>query len=45
MSQDLCDGLGVGEERDEGEGCLAGGTDQREDFIDPGQESRPPGGS
>ena len=45
MGQDLCDGLGVRKERDEREGGLAGGTDQGKDFIDPGQESRPPGGS
>ena len=43
MGQDLCDGLGLGEERDEREEFLAGWTDQGEDFIDPGQESRPPG--
>jgi hypothetical protein len=43
MGQDLCDGLGLGEERDKGERFLAGGTDQREDFIDPSQKSGPPG--
>ncbi len=32
MAEDLDDGLRVGEERDEREGCLAGWTDQREDF-------------
>ena len=40
-----CDGLRVGEERNEGEGFLAGRTDERKDFIDPGQESSPPGGT
>jgi len=44
MGKDLCDGLGIGEERDEREGFLAGGTDQGEDLIDPGQEGGPPGG-
>jgi hypothetical protein len=43
MGQDLCDGLGVGEERDEGERFLAGGTDQRKHFIDPSQQGGPPG--
>jgi len=32
-----------GQERDEREGRLAGGTDQREDFIDPSQKSGPAG--
>ena len=45
VGQDLGDGLGLGQERDEGEGRLAGGTDQREDLIDPSQQGRPPGGS
>jgi len=44
VGEDLCDGLGLGEERDEGERCLAGGADKREDFIDPGQEGGPVGG-
>ena len=33
MGQDLSDGLGIGEERDNGERFLAGWTDQREGFI------------
>jgi hypothetical protein len=45
MGQDLCDGLGLGEEGDERERFLAGGADQGEDFIDPSQKSRPPGGT
>lgn len=32
MGQDLCDGLRLGEERDEGEGCLAGWADEGEDL-------------
>ena len=45
VGQDSGDGLRVGEERNEGEGFLAGRTDERKDFIDPGQESSPPGGT
>ena len=45
VGQDLGDGFRVGEERDEREGRLAGGTDEGEDFIDPSQEGGPPGGS
>lgn len=45
VGQDQGDGFRIGDERDEREGRLAGGTDQREDFIDPGQEGGPPGGS
>jgi hypothetical protein len=44
VGEDLCDGLGLGKERDEREGRLAGGTDQRKHFIDPGQKGGPPGG-
>jgi hypothetical protein len=47
VGQDSGDGLQVGEvgeERDKGEGFLAGGADEGEDFIDPGQEGGPPGG-
>ena len=36
-------GLGLGEEREKRERFLAGGTNQREDFVDPGQEGGPPG--
>jgi len=43
VGQDLADGLGVSQERDQGERFLAGGTDQGEDFIDPGQEGGPSG--
>ena len=43
VGEDLSDGVQVSQERDKGEGFLAGGTDQGEDFIDPGQESGPPG--
>ena len=43
MGQDLCDGLRLGEERDECEGCLAGWADEGEDLIDPGQQSGPLG--
>jgi len=45
VEEDLGDGLGVRKERDKGEGFLAGRADQRKHFIDPGQESGPPGGS
>ena len=41
--RDLSDGLRVGEEGDEGEGFLAGGTDQREGFMDSSQEGGPSG--
>lgn len=41
MGQDLRDGLRIGQERDEGEGRLAGWADEGEDFIDPGQEGGP----
>jgi hypothetical protein len=43
VGQDLCDGLGVGQKGDEREGSLAGWADQREGFIDPSQETGPPG--
>jgi hypothetical protein len=43
MGQDLCDGLGVGEEGDERERRLAGWTNQGEDFVDPSQEGGPSG--
>ncbi len=43
MGQDLDNRVGIDEERDERERRLAGGTDQREDFIDPSQKSGPPG--
>ena len=45
VGQDLGDGFRVGEDRDEREGRLAGGTDQRKDLVDPSQQGRPPGGS
>ena len=45
MDQNPGDGLGVGQERDEGEGFLAGGTDQGEDLVDPSQKSGPLGGT
>jgi hypothetical protein len=44
VGQDSGDGLGVGKEGDERERGLAGGADQGENFIDPGQEGGPPGG-
>ncbi len=44
MGEDLCDGLRIGEERDEGEGRLAGWTDEGKHLVDPGQEGGPPGG-
>ena len=43
VGEDLGDGLGLGEERDEGERRLAAGTDQREHLIDPGRDERPQG--
>ena len=45
MGQDLCDGLRVCEERDEGEGRLAGRTDQGKHLVDSGQEGGPLGGA
>lgn len=45
MGEDLHDGLGVGKERDEGGRFLGGGTDQREDLLDPSQKSGQPGWS
>lgn len=41
VGQDLCDGIRVGQERDERERRVAGGTDEGKDFIDPGQEGCP----
>ncbi len=41
VDEDAADGLGLGEERDEGEGCLAGWTDQWKNLIDPCQQSGP----
>jgi hypothetical protein len=38
VGQDLCDRLRAGQEGDEGEGFLVGGTDQREDLINPSQD-------
>ncbi len=43
MGEDSGNGLGMGEEGDKREGCLAGRTDQGENFIDPGEEGRPLG--
>ena len=43
MDEDLGDGLGVGEGRDEGEGRLAGGVDEWKDFVDPCEQSGPLG--
>lgn len=43
MGEDLGNRHRIGEERDEGEGGLAGGTDEWEHLVDPGQESGPPG--
>jgi hypothetical protein len=37
VGEDSGDGLGLGEERDEGEGCLADGADQGKHLIDPCQ--------
>jgi hypothetical protein len=45
VGQDSGDVLQVGEERDKGEGFLAGGADEGEDLIDPGQEGGPSGWS
>ena len=44
VGEDMSNWLGIRQERDERERFLAGGADQREDFIDPGQEGGPPGG-
>ena len=44
VGEDLGDGLGLGEERDEREGFPAGGTDQGEDLVDASQKRGPPGG-
>ncbi len=41
VGEDLCDGLGIGEERDEREGRLAGGTDEGEDLSRSGPGGRP----
>ena len=43
VGEDLGNGHGIGEKRDEGKGCLAGGADQREDLVDPCQKGSPPG--
>jgi hypothetical protein len=43
VDEDLSDGFGLGEERDERERFLAGWTDQREDFINPSEKSGPSG--
>ena len=43
VGKDSGDGLQIGEERDEREGCVAGWTDQWEDFINACQESGPLG--
>ena len=45
VSKDLGDGPRVDEEGDEGEGEVAGGANQREDLIDPGEEGGLPGGA
>jgi hypothetical protein len=39
VGEDLCDGFGLGEERDEREGSLAGGTDQRQSPTSQGEQS------
>jgi hypothetical protein len=47
VGEDSVDGLRVGEECDEGEGSLAGWTDEGKHLVDPGQEGGPfgePGG-
>jgi hypothetical protein len=36
VGQDLCDGLGIGQECDECERCLTGWADQREDLVGTG---------
>ncbi len=41
VGEDLGDRLGIGEYRDERKRRVTGGTDQREDFIDPGEEGGP----
>jgi hypothetical protein len=33
VGETVCDGLGIRKERNEREGCVAGGTDQREDLL------------
>jgi hypothetical protein len=43
VGRDLCNGLRIGQERDEREGGLAGWTDLGEDFIDPGRKRGPTG--
>jgi len=43
MGEDLRDGHGIGEKRDEREGGAAGRADQRERLIDASQECGPPG--
>ena len=45
VGEDLCDGHGIGEKRDECEGGATGGADQREDLVDSGQKGGPRGGS
>lgn len=45
VGQDPGDGIRVGQEGDEREGRVAGGTDEGKDFIDPGQEGGPSGGT
>jgi hypothetical protein len=46
VGQDWGNGLGLGEDRDEGEGFLAGWTGQGEDLIDPNRSEleEPPTG-
>jgi hypothetical protein len=39
VGEELCDGFGLGEERDEREGSLAGGTDQRQSPTSQGEQS------
>ena len=43
VGQDLGNGLRIGQERDEREGCVAGWTDQGEDFINACKQSGPLG--
>ena len=45
MGEDLGNRLRISQGRDEPERCLAGRTAEGEDFLDPGQEGGPPGGS
>ena len=45
VGEDLRDRHGVGEKRDEREGGTAGGANQGEDLVNPGQKSRPAGGA